>query len=154
MKHIFYTILIIFTLSLSCFGQGKTVNDSLFIEVSSKLKSDKKSFKTFQAIYKAYMIDLEMKYISLDCLKTLYIMLYNKGVPIARLVNEESIIEAFELLNNKDICHKSIQFRNVYKKLIADYSNYNTDVFFGSTGDQEEYFLKFLNEYFIIPDTK
>ena len=138
----------------SSFGQGKNINDSLFICVANKLKNDEKSFQVFQALYMAHTIDKEIKYLKLDCFQTLFITLYNKGVPLVRLIKEVVFIKTFDKISKKSKHFKRNKLLRSYQKLISNYVNYNSDDNDPEQPGGKEYFMKFLNEYFILPATE
>lgn len=147
------TVFLLLFVTINSFGQSKTTNDSLFIKVTKKLKNDEKSFQVFQALYKEYSIDNEMKNLHLDCFLTLLISLYNQGIPLTRLIKEDAFIEMFKLMSKKAIQLKSNELRLSYQKLISNYANYNSDDNDPIQPGGKEYFLKFLNGYLILPLT-
>jgi hypothetical protein len=149
--------LIVFLLlfvTINSFGQAKTTNESLFTKVQTKLKNDEKSLQVFQALYKEYSIDNEMKNLHLDCFHTLLFSLYNQGIPLTRLIKEAAFIEMFKLMSKKAIQLKSNEFRRSYQQLISNYANYNADDNDPIQPGGKEYFLKFLNGYLILPLTE
>jgi hypothetical protein len=151
MKTIVAAIFLLFV--SNSFAQATTTNDSLFTMVSTKLKNDEKSFQVFQALYKEYTLDSEMKNHHIDCFQTLFISLYNQGIPLTRLIKEVAFIEMFKRMSKKAIQLKSNELRLSYQKLISNYANYNSDDNDPIQPGGKEYFLKFLNGYFILPLT-
>jgi len=147
------TVFLLLLVTIS-FGQATTTNDSLFTKVQTKLKNDEKSFQIFQALYKEYSIDNEMKNLHLDCFHTLLFSLYNQGIPLTRLIKEDAFIEMFKLMSKKAIHLKSNEFRCSYQQLISNYANYNADDNDPVQPGGKEYFLKFLNGYLILPLTQ
>jgi hypothetical protein len=150
-KGLIVFLLLFVTIS---FGQVKTTNDSLFTKVQTKLKNDEKSLQVFQALYKEYSIDNEMKNLHLDCFHTLLFSLYNQGIPLTRLIKEDAFIEMFKRMDKKAIQLKSNEFRRSYLQLISNYANYNADDNDPIQPGGKEYFLKFLNGYLILPLTE
>jgi hypothetical protein len=150
-KGLIVFLLLFVTIS---FGQVKTTNDSLFTKVQTKLKNDEKSLQVFQALYKEYSIDNEMKNLHLDCFHKLLFSLYNQGIPLTRLIKEDAFIEMFKRMDKKAIQLKSNEFRRSYQQLISNYANYNADDNDPIEPGGKEYFLKFLNGYLILPLTE
>ncbi len=147
------TVFLLLLVTIS-FGQVKTTNDSLFTKVQTKLKNDEKSLQVFQALYKEYSIDNEMKNLHLDCFHTLLFSLYNQGIPLTRLIKEDAFKKMFKLMSKKAIQLKSNEFRRSYQQLISNYANYNADDNDPIQPGGKEYFLKFLNGYLILPLTE
>jgi hypothetical protein len=144
---------IILLFAFNSFAQSKTANDSLFTMVSTKLKNDEKSFQVFQALHKEYKIDNEMKNRGLDSFQTVFITFYNQGIPLTRLIKEDAFKKMFKRMSKKAIQLKSNEFRRSYQQLISNYANYNADDNDPIQPGGKEYFLKFLNGYFILPLT-
>lgn len=148
------TVFLLLFVTSNSFGQATTTNESLFTKVQTKLKNDEKSLQVFQALYKEYSIDNEMKNLHLDCFHTLLFSLYNQGIPLTRLIKEDAFIEMFKLMSKKAIQLKSNELRLSYQKLISNYANYNSDDNDPIQPGGKEYFLKFLNGYLILPLTE
>lgn len=153
MRHIVIYIFVIINSSF-CFGQQSLTDEELFKKVSFSLKNDEKSFESFNLFYQAYSLDLKIKDKSYECYFDLYAHLYNKGIPIVRLIKKEAFEKTFEQLIEKSDFHKKSSIYRKYKEIITDVNNYNTDYDIGEIGGQKEYFLNFLNQYFILPKTK
>jgi len=50
--------------------------------------------------------------------------------------------------------HSKSSIKRNYKRLVSNFKNYNTDNDFGDTEEQSEYFLQFIELYYILPNTK
>lgn len=147
----FYLIVSLFIFSFS-FGQQTTIDKNLFSEVSTKLKKDKKSLEVFTELYQEYLLDLREENQN-ERFIDLYIQLYNKGIPVVRLLKKESFIKRFDRLKERGKPYKKIRLCKEFLKLTRNKKNYNTDIDIGAEGTQKQYFLQFLNEYKIMPAT-
>lgn len=139
-------------ISLFLFQLSANGSDSLFTKVQQKLIEDSETFNCFKELYVAYYEDkkanLEIRNETYD---SLYIIYYNKGLPLVRLIKRESLDSFFSLLYLKKSIFKKRSFKREYNNLIASYSNFNADNDIGAKGSQKEYFLMYLDHYYIIP---
>ncbi len=154
MKHIVIYILFFVVNSFFCFGQQSFTDEELFKKVSFSLKNNDKSFESFNLLYQTYSLDLKIRDKSYECYFDLYAHLYNKGIPIVRLIKKDTLEKAFEQLIEKGDFHRKSSVYRKYKEIITNINNYNTDYDIGERGEQKKYFQKFLNDYFILPETK
>ncbi|EHQ43899.1 hypothetical protein [Myroides odoratus] len=150
-NKVFYLIISLFIFSFS-FSQQKTIDKKLFSEVVAKLEDDKKSFEIFSNLYQEYILDLSEEGHKEHFLD-LYIQLYNEGFPMVRLLKIESLSKAFDQLIKRDRTDYNVRLYKAFLKLIRNKKNYSTDIDIGAQGEQKQYFLKFLNEYKIVPET-
>ena len=117
--------LIFFLLFCSC---------NIHEKVIDKLLSDEKSFLVYLNICIESKKDNEVAY-------DLYLKLYNQGVPLARLFEYETIIKSYE--TNCDF--KTI--KKNYKSFVSKKKNYINDE------RKDDFFQRFIDNYFIIPDS-
>lgn len=147
----FFLIISLFIFSFS-FSQLKNIDKKLFDEVSTKLENDEKSFEIFSHLYQEYLLDLGEEG-QKEHFSDLYIRLYNEGFPLVRLLKMESFSEIFNQLTKRCKSEKKARLHKEFIKLIRTKKNYSTDIDIGQLGEQKQYFLKFLNEYKILPET-
>lgn len=69
-----------------------------------------------------------------------------------RLLRLESFSEIFNQLTKRSKTDKKVRLHKEFLKLIRNKKKHNTDIDIGQQGGQQ-YFLKFLNEYKIVPET-
>ncbi|MBV7440376.1 hypothetical protein KRX57_03015 [Weeksellaceae bacterium TAE3-ERU29] len=118
---------ILFYLIIS-FVKGQQVD-----AVQVKLKEDHLSLETFKYLSATYQKKQEKTY-------QLYIALYNIGIPLVRLFEYETLQSYFNKNSQNNL-------KEVYILLISDDKNYIND------DRREEYFQKYLKDYFIMPPT-
>lgn len=126
---VYRLILFLSLVILSCSG------DAVEDKVISKLKHDKNSTEVYKSLCEKFSKDSDSSY-------NLYLSLYNKGVPLVRLFEYDTIIKSFE---NKN-CNND-ELSNCYKNLIMVEKNYINDE------RRATYFQVFLEDYYIIPTT-
>ena len=164
MKIPFIIISLLF--SISTFGQNYSFN-----RVSSKLKKDKLSLELYKEYFTIYLFDrliYSQLYDSTDFFLSYYISTYNEMRPFPRLVSRGAIEKSFIYQINisktdlkkmafheiSDILvHNRLKLKRSYKALVADFQNYNLDMF-EQEDKKEEYFRKFILYYYINPETE
>lgn len=130
-------------------------SDTLFKQVQTKLLNDKKSFKNFCLLYDEFCNFKKNKDTLLDNHYDLSYALYNKGIPFVRLINIDAVDSCFHEIYQKNKLFKQVYLKRVYKRLVQNYNNYNTnDDFYNSAGEEVTYFSAYLKDYFIMPSTK
>jgi|GEM_PF-4238985 len=147
----FYLIISLFIFSFS-FSQQKNIDKKLFDEVSTKLENDEKSFEIFSHLYQEYLLDLSEEG-QKEHFSDLYIRLYNEGFPLVRLLKMESFSEIFNQLTKRCKSDEKVRLHKEFITLIRNKKNYSKDIDIGQLGEQKQYFLNFLNEYKILPET-
>lgn len=154
MRHlVIYIFIITLSLTISCIGQQSSVKGKLFENVSFKLQNDDNSFAVFNALLYSFILDKRFKDKTSSYYFDMYTNLYNTGIPLVRLIKKDSLEKIFVELERKGDLYNKSKIRKKYREIISNIDNYNYDTI-GGANEQEEYFLKFLEQYYILPETR
>ena len=121
-------VIILVTL-LSC--AGGRIED----RVINKLKNDDKSIIIYKTLCEKLSEEKDASY-------DLYLSLYNKGTPLVRLFEYNTIVKSYVNNNCTDF-----ELKESYEDLISKEENYINDE------RRMDYFQEFLKDYYIIPST-
>lgn len=156
MRKLVLNIILLFITIHSIYSQDKVVDKDLFRKVSLTMISDTTSLMVYTSLFQLYKLDTKMNSLvrEFSCFSDVYIQLYNRGVPFVRLIKKNSIENSFEELLKKSNKTNKKWIHRKYNQIVCNLSNYNTDDDIGSTGEQMDYFFKFLEHYLILPESK
>jgi hypothetical protein len=129
--------------------------DSIYNKVKKKLLKDKKSFNDFNNLQYEYNKEISNdSNISSIVYDSLYIEYYNMGFPIVRLINKEKLDSCFLYLGNTN-CNTNIHLiKQTYRQIVKNYHNFNSDKNIGGEDSQKEYFIMYIEGYYILPLSK
>lgn len=123
------SFVIILIILLSC--AGGRIED----RVINKLKNDDKSIIIYKTLCEKLSEEKDASY-------DLYLSLYNKGTPLVRLFEYNTIVKSYVNNNCTDF-----ELKESYEDLISKEENYINDE------RRMDYFQEFLKHYYIIPST-